>query len=113
MVTEETIQKSFKKAGILTSNMDVVTTSLEDDIDPFSECDLQARMECLIDKTMPADGRCTLKEYLEGDNELQVYASDDWESNFLNSLATMIKSKIAIVKIVTMKMWMLNSLLQK
>lgn len=58
----------------------------------------------LIDKTMPADGRCTLKEYLEGDNELQVYASDDWESNFLNSLATMIKSKIAIVKIVTMKM---------
>ena len=45
LVTEETIQKSFKKAGILTSNMDVVTTSLEDDIDPFSECDLQARME--------------------------------------------------------------------
>ena len=45
LVTEETIQKSFKKAGILTSKMDVVTTSLEDDIDPFSECDLQARME--------------------------------------------------------------------
>ena len=73
LVTEETIRKCFRKAGILTSHMDVVTTSLEEDNDPFSECDLRENMDCLIDKTMPTEGRCTVKEYFEGENELQVY----------------------------------------
>ena len=38
---------------------------------------------------MPADGRCTLKEYMEGDNELQVCVdkgSDDWEACFFEQL---------------------------
>ena len=89
LVAEETICKCFKKAGILTSDMDVVSSGLEEDDDPFSECDLQQEMESLIDKTMPADGRCTLKEYMEGDNELQVCVdkgSDDWEACFFEQL---------------------------
>ena len=93
--------------------MDVVTTSLEDDIDPFSECDLQARMECLIDKTMPADGRCTLKEYLERDNELQVYASDDWESNFFEQLGNNDQEQDCNSEDSDNEDVMLNSLLQK
>ena len=79
----------FKKAGILTSDMDVVSSGLEEDDDPLPECDLQQEMESLIDKTMPADGRCTLKEYMEGDNELQVCVdkgSDDWEACFFQQL---------------------------
>ena len=46
-------------------------------------------MDCLIDKTMPTEGRCTLKEYLEGENELQVCVGtggDDWKSNFFQQL---------------------------
>ena len=43
----------------------------------------------LIDKTMPSDRRCTLKEYLEGDNKLQVCVdkgSDNWEASFFEQL---------------------------
>ena len=90
LVTEETIQKCFRKAGVLTSNMDVVSTRLEEDNDPFSECDLQVEMECLLQKTMPAEGRCTLIEYLEGDNQLPVCAEtgdDDWEEDFFQQLS--------------------------
>ena len=46
-------------------------------------------MESLIDKTMPSDGRCSLKEYLEGDNDLQVCVDkggDDWEAAFFEQL---------------------------
>ena len=85
LVEEETICKCFRKAGILTSNMDVVSAGLDKDDDPFSECDLRQEIESLIDKTMPSDGKCTLKEYLEGDNELQVCMDkddDQWEANF-------------------------------
>ena len=45
LVVEETICKCFKKAGILTSDMDVVSSGLEEDDDPYSECDLQQEME--------------------------------------------------------------------
>ena len=89
LVEEETICKCFKKAGILTIDMDVVSRGLEEDDDPFSECDLRQEMAILIDKTMPADGRCTLKEYMEGDNELQVCmdkGGDDWEASFFEQL---------------------------
>ena len=89
LVAKETICKCFRKAGILTSDMDVVSTGLEDDDDPFSECDLRQEMDSLIEKTMPADGGCTLKEYLEGDNELQVCmdkGGDDWEARFFQEL---------------------------
>ena len=89
LVVEETICKCFKKAGILTSDMDVVSTGLEEDDDPFSECDLRQEMQSLIDETMPADGRCSLNEYLEGENELQVCVDtggDDWEASFFEQL---------------------------
>ena len=44
-VAKETICKCFRKAGIL-SDMDVVSTGLEDD-DPFSECDFRQEMDSL------------------------------------------------------------------
>lgn len=89
LVEEETICKCFRKAGILTSDMDVVLAGLDENDDPFSECDLRQEIESLIDKTMASDGRCTLKEYLEGDNDLQVCMDKDdneWEANFLKEL---------------------------
>ena len=74
-------------------------------------------MDSLIEKTMPADGRCTLKEYLEGDNELQVCmdkGGDDWKLDSSKSLVMKTNSKMVMMK--SMKMmrlkWMLN-LLQK
>ena len=54
----------FQKSGNPHSDVDVVSSGLEEDDDPFSECDLQQEMESLIHKTTPADGRCTLKEYI-------------------------------------------------
>ena len=84
LATEKTIQKYFRKAGILTSSMDVVATRLDEDTDPFSECDHQEKIENLIQKTLPFEERCTLKEKLEGDSELHVCfeTTDDWEENF-------------------------------
>lgn len=52
LVAKETICKCFRKAGILTSDMDVVSTGLEDDNDPFSECDLRQEMDSLIEKKL-------------------------------------------------------------
>ena len=43
-----------------------------------------------MDDTMPADGRCSSNEYLEGHNELQVCVDkggDDWESSFFEQLS--------------------------
>ena len=40
LVSDETILKCFRKAGILNSDMDVATTQLEEDHDPVSECDV-------------------------------------------------------------------------
>ena len=88
-VEEDTVCKCFRKAGILMSEMDVVSAGLDEDDDPFSECDLQHELESLIDKTMPSDGRCTVKEYMEGDNDLQVCMDkddDEWEANFFEEL---------------------------
>ena len=87
LVEEDTVCKCFRKAGILTSEMDVVSADLDED--PLSECDLQHELESLIDKTMPSDGRCTVKEYLERDNDLQVCMDkddDEWEANFFEEL---------------------------
>lgn len=91
--------------------------SKEDD-DPFSECDLRQEMESLIDKTMPADGRCTLKDYLEGDNELQVFVDKGVTIGkliSLNSLVMRTNSKMVMMKLMKMMRlkWMLNHLLQK
>ena len=38
---------------------------------------------------MPSDGRCSLKEYLEGDDDLQVCidkGGNDWEASFFEQL---------------------------
>ena len=69
------------KNGILTSDKDVISTELV----AMTHSPNKISEKHLINDTMPADGRCTLKEYLKGDNELQVCVNkggDDWESSF-------------------------------
>ena len=100
MVAEEIICKCYKKSGNPHSDVDDVSSGLEEDDGPFSECDLQQETESLIHKTTPADGRCTLKEYMEGDNELQVCVdkgSDDWVACSFDQLALVMRTKSKVV----------------
>ena len=69
--------------------MDVVAATLEEDYALFSDCDLLEEMERLLQMAMPSERRCTLTEYLEGDNDLQVcmeVGSEDWEEDFFQQL---------------------------
>ena len=89
LVSEETVRKCFGKAGILTSDLDVVTSGCDEDSDPFLGCDIRIEMQGLIEKSMLAGGVCTLEEYVHGDDEIQVCAdkySSDWETDFLEQL---------------------------
>ena len=47
------------------------------------------KRESFIEKTMPTDGRCTLDQYLKGDEDLSVCMELDdetWETDFLQQL---------------------------
>ena len=85
LVRAETIAKCFRKAGILNTNLDVISCDLEEEDDPFLEADMRMEVQSLIEKTMPTDGRCNLDEYLSGDDNLPVCMeldSDSWEADF-------------------------------
>ena len=87
LVKPETISKCFRKAGILNTDLDVISVGVEDD--PFLEADLRIEVQSLIEKTMPAGGRCDLDEYLQGDDDLPVCMdldNDSWETDFLDHL---------------------------
>ena len=71
-VTEETIKKCFRKAGVLTSTMNVVSTQLTMDSDPFLECDDTVALQGLIEMVMPHDNQCSVVEYIQGENDVQV-----------------------------------------
>ena len=43
-------------------------------------------MEHIIHDTMPAHGRCSLREYLDGLQVCVVKGGDDWESSFFEQL---------------------------
>ena len=88
MVKSETISKCFRKAGVLDTSMEVVTCGLEeDDEDPFlTSDDAYSELQALIDKTMTAQEKCAVDEYVNGDDDLAVCVdldSDCWEENFL------------------------------
>lgn len=88
-VRAETISKCFRKAGILTDDLGVVSCPLEDDADPFLEADACVEIESLIEKTMPAGEGCTVTEYLGGEDDLPICTdldSDRWEDNFMAEL---------------------------
>lgn len=90
LVKAETITKCFRKAGILNNDLQVISTDLEHDNDPFLEADKLAEVHNLIEKTMPhADSRCSVDEYLNGDSDLPVCMGMDgesWEADFLEHL---------------------------
>ena len=91
LVRAETIVECFRKAGILNTNLNIVSCDLEEEDDPFLEIDLLTGMagQSLIEKTMPIDGRYGVDEYLNGNDYLPVCMeldSDSWEANFLQQL---------------------------
>lgn len=83
-VKTDTIIKCFKTAGILTSELDVVSTCVNDD-DPFTDID---ELNQLIEKTVGTDS-CPANDYISGDGDLPVcmeYDDATWEESFFQSL---------------------------
>ena len=65
----------------------MISVGVEDD--PFSEANVRMEVQSLIEKTMPAGGRCDLDEYSHGDDGLPVCMdldNDSWETDFLDQL---------------------------
>ena len=64
MITAETIARCFRKAGVLQLNadLDVISSDLEEEDNPFLEADIHMEVQSLIEKTMPTDGRCKSDE---------------------------------------------------
>ena len=84
----ETISKCFRKAGILNAGLDVVSSDLDEN-DPFLEADTRMEMQSIIEKTMAADRRCNVDEYLNCDNDLpscMQLNNATWEADFLKQL---------------------------
>ncbi len=86
-VSNETIKKCFRSAGILTECFEILTLpSLEED--PFADCDENEDSELfsLISQTQPQNA-CSMGELIEGKNNIPVcqeLATDQtWEESFL------------------------------
>ena len=94
---KDTISKCFRKAAILDRSLMVATREHEDQ-DLFDELDsiqstsddqdqsAHSELEDLIHQLgMPAKTRCSVGEYVNGDNELSTCAEQDsekWEEEF-------------------------------
>lgn len=89
-VNPETISKCFRKAGVLQGAMtDVVARAYDTEDDPFLESDACMELQNLIEKTMPSEQRCSLTEYLRGEEEVPVCVDmdgEDWDANFIAQL---------------------------
>ena len=88
-VKPETISKCFRKAGILEDGMDVAARGNDAENDPFLESDACMELESLIEKTVPSEQRCSLAEYLQGEEEVPVCIDidgEDWDANFITHL---------------------------
>ena len=86
-VKADTIVKCFKTAGILTTELDVVSTCVST-IDPFGDVDVRMELGELIRKTV-GDESCPATEYVDGDADLPVcaeFVAETWEEDFLQSL---------------------------
>ena len=83
-----TIQKCFRRAGILDTDLDI--QALCEDEDPFQDIDVQAEMNSLISHSIGSLGHCSIDEYVDGDNCLPTCVDmdgEDWDESWLNSLA--------------------------
>ena len=68
-VKSTTMQKCFRNAGILNTDLDVVA---RDEEDPFQNIDEDVEMSSLISRTMGTLHQCSVEEYVNGDNSLSV-----------------------------------------
>ena len=88
-----TIQKCFRKAGILDSDFAVVRRV--DDSDPFEDLDDDPHTEelqTLIQEVHPAAARCSVEEFIGTDNDIPICMDafsfgDNWEEEFFNQVA--------------------------
>ena len=90
-VKEETVAKCFRKAGILDSLEVISSPHMQtDSVDPFLEVDEQMEsMKNLMERTMPDGQRCSVEDYLKGDDDLPICTDLDsnlWEDNSLSEL---------------------------
>ena len=86
-VKPEIITKCFRKAGILNENLDLTSSELATDDDPFFDADMQSEVQTLIEQTMPHNECCNVDEYL--DDGLPVCTgmdSEHWEADFFQQL---------------------------
>lgn len=81
----DTIQKCFRKAGLLDADLNPLTRV--DNVDPFAEAD--AQLQDLITQSMPTGKSCPVEEYIDGECSLptcQEFDSETWDTNFLDSI---------------------------
>ena len=87
-VKEETIQKCFRRAGVLDEDLNPVSIN-EDGVDPFADVD--AQLQELVAQSMPRSESCSIEEYISGENSLSTCAdfdSETWDTDFLESIDT-------------------------
>ena len=85
-VKPETIAKCFRKAGMLTEEMNV---RVIDDTDPFADIEGSEGLAELISQVASGQDRCSVEEYVDGDSITPVCAEFDdqnWEEAFIQSL---------------------------
>ena len=75
----ETISKCFRKVGVLQdATKDVVARAHDTKDDLFLESDA-----CMFEKTMPSEQRCSLAEYLSGEEGVPVCVDMDGKTGML------------------------------
>ena len=84
-VKASTIQKCFRKAGVLSDDFEVQVVGEED---PFVDIDDTVQLGSLIQSAM-GESSCSVEEYVAGEDALPVCADfdcEDWDEKWLNSL---------------------------
>ena len=100
-VSPKTIQKCFRKAGILSTNFAVVSRFIENEEDPFADLEDHnegtnldedpdaVKLQYLMDQLQTEDP-CSVEEFIQADTEqptCQDIYRDNWEEDFLNQVA--------------------------
>ena len=90
-VSQSTVQKCFKKAGILRSDFTVLKRASLLENDPFEDLDTESDssdLQTLISQVQE-DNACSVNEFINGDNELQtgIDFGDTWEDQFLDHIS--------------------------
>ena len=86
-----TIQKCFRKAGILDNNYLVIKRASALQPDPFEDLDEESDttdLQALITQVQN-ENACSVEEFVSGDQDLQTSVNiygDNWSEEFLNSL---------------------------